>query len=127
VSVTPAPNPAIETAFLVNQAVLFDERDGRVHELNPSASAVWLLLDGTLTLDEVAAELEELLGVDQATVRADLDAVVADFADRGLLEGTEPIADDPHHGHDHAEPSAPGHDRGQHRTGLTVLPKPPEP
>ena len=36
---------------------------GQVHELNPSASAVWLLLDGVATLDDVVDELHELLGV----------------------------------------------------------------
>ncbi|MFV0309367.1 MAG: PqqD family protein [Desertimonas sp.] len=114
----PAPNPAIETGFLVNQAVLFDRRDGRVHELNPSASAVWLLIDGELDLDGIATELHELLGVERAVIRGDLDGVISDFARRGLLAGTEPVDDHADHHHDH--PSV-------EHSGPTVLPAPPEP
>lgn len=118
----PVPNPAIDTAFLVNQAVLFDERDGRVHELNPAASAVWLLVDGETDLDGIADELHDLLGVERARIRDDLDEVVDDFARRGLLAGSEPISEwtpvEDGHGHEHDHAA---------RIGPTVLPEPPEP
>jgi len=116
----PAPHEGVDTAFLVNQAVLFDDRNGRVHELNPSASAVWLLLDGELSLDDVAVELHELLGVDRDVLRADIDLVVADFADRGLLAGTEPLGD----GHDDHDHRGHGHVAD---AGRTVLAPPPDP
>jgi hypothetical protein len=90
----PAPHPAVDTAFLENQAVLFDDRTGKVFELNPSASAVWLLLDGQLTVADVAAELHELMGVPLETLGDDVELAVMDFAHQGLLVGTEPVADD---------------------------------
>jgi hypothetical protein len=113
----PTPHPAIETAFLENQAVLFDVRTGQVHELNPSASAVWLLLDGELTVEQIAAELHDLLGVPIETLRADAELIVADFARRGLLEGTEAVVEDD------------GHAQTPRRAASapTVLARPPDP
>ena len=116
----PKPHPAIDAAFLQNQAVLFDERTGQVHELNPSASAVWLLLDGELSVDDVAAVLQELVDVPFETLRADADSAVADFAASGLLEGTEPARRDADH--DHRPTSAVGANAGP-----VVLLRPPDP
>ena len=116
----PKPHPAIDTAFLHNQAVLFDDRTGQVHELSPSASAVWLLVDGELSLDDVAAALHELVNVPFETLRADAETAVEDFAARGLLEGTEPVRRDGDHHH------RPASTVGAH-AGPVVLPRPPDP
>ena len=42
----PNPRPEIETAFVAGEAVLLDVTNGAVYALNPSASAVWVLMDG---------------------------------------------------------------------------------
>ena len=42
----PRPHPAVETAYLAPEVVLWDGRHHQVHHLNPSASAVWLCIDG---------------------------------------------------------------------------------
>ena len=105
-----APHPAIETSYLESEAVLLDERTGTVHHLNSSASAVWLLLDGKLSIDEVAGELSEILGVPAEDVLPDVQAAVADFLDHGLLA-------------DGGRPDMVGHAA----SGLQVLPRPPDP
>ena len=91
-STVPQPHHAVETAFLPPEAVLFDDRHGEIHHLNPSASAVWLLLDGELSVDEVAGELSEIFPVPFDQLRGDVVAAVDDFRARGLLDGT-PAAD----------------------------------
>ena len=83
----PRPRPGIETAFLPPEVVLLDTGSGRVHHLNPGASAVWLLLDGEQGVEGIAAELGELFGRAAGEVTGDVEAAVADFAERGLLEG----------------------------------------
>jgi hypothetical protein len=40
-------------------ALLFDPDNGRVHVLNPTAVAVWRRLDGSRTLGEIVAGLDE--------------------------------------------------------------------
>ena len=73
----PAPHDAIETVFLEPEAVLYDDRTKSVLRLNPSASAVWLLLDGQTPPDGIAAELAELTGVPADVLRPDVDAAIA--------------------------------------------------
>jgi len=91
----PAPDEAIETVFLEAEAVLYDDRTKSVVRLNPSASAVWLLLDGVTPADGVAAELAELIGVPGEALLPDVEAAIGQFAEQGLLAGTaaEPAAD----------------------------------
>jgi len=115
----PAPHPSIETAYLDAEAVLFDERTGSVHQLNPSASAVWMLLDGELSPDQLARELSELFGAPGDVVRADVDTALVDFAGRGLLVGSDP-----------PPAAAPAHDHDHHGRGAVqpdVLARPPDP
>src|SRR5437016_3721124 len=42
----PARHPSVETAVFETEVVIYDDRSGMVHHLNPSASSIWLLLDG---------------------------------------------------------------------------------
>lgn len=86
----PAPHPAVETALLDNQVVLFDERTGHVQELSASASAVWLLMDGQLSIAQIADELHDVFAVEHHTIADDVAMAIAHFAGRGLLAGTEP-------------------------------------
>jgi hypothetical protein len=83
-----------------------------VLHLNPSASAVWTLLDGTQPLAGVAAELAGMFQTPVDVIRPEVEAAVADFDSRGLL-----VRDDPPEGP--AEPSP--------LVGLSVFPRPPEP
>jgi len=79
----PVRSAAIESAWVVDRYVLFDERDGVVHELNPSASAVWELIDGARPLSAIAAEVSALVGAD---VSESVATALAEFRDAGLLE-----------------------------------------
>lgn len=85
----PWPHPAVETAFLAPEAVLFDDRHGEVHHLNPSASAVWLMLDGARSIAEIATELSAIFDVPESVMMPDVTAIVSDFRRRGLLNGAD--------------------------------------
>lgn len=60
--------------------------DGRVHVLNPTAHALWVLCDGTTTPSEIAAAVCDVfdISLEQATsdVLAGIEQLVAD----GLVE-----------------------------------------
>ena len=125
----PQPHPAVETAFLAPEAVLWDGRHRQVHHLNPSASAVWLLIDGELSADQIAAELCDIFGTEYAVVRPDVDDAIAEFAGRGLLVGG--TDEHEHHDHEH-EGAAVGHDQlhgdpSAAPAGVTPLARPPDP
>jgi len=82
----PRPRPEIETAFVGGEAVLLNVETGSVYALNPSASLVWLLLDGVLQTPAVAAELSEIIQVPADELLPDVEAAVAGFAEQRLLD-----------------------------------------
>ena len=81
----PAPHPAVETAFLKPEAVLYDGRSAAVIHLNASAAAVWMLLDGTLGLDKLVHELSAIFAVEVDAIFEDVESALAGFAAEGLL------------------------------------------
>jgi len=88
---TPAPDQAVETALFADndfRAVVFDERTAKLHHLNPVASAVWVLCDGTTSVAAVEAELADVLGMDASTAASHVDAAMRQFWDAGLLAGS---------------------------------------
>lgn len=97
-SAVPIARETVDTAFLVNQAVLFDETDGTVLELNPPASAVWMLIDGETSIEQIVIELSELFDLPPEQLRPDCQQIVADFAAKGLVThdraGAAPISDE---------------------------------
>ncbi len=60
--------------------------DGEVALLSPSAAALWDVLASPHSVDEAAEVLAARTGASDAEIRADLEALVADLAGRGLLE-----------------------------------------
>ena len=90
----PAPHESIDAVFLEPEVVLFDGRDASVVRLNPSASAVWLLLDGAASPAVIAAELAGIVGLPADALADDVDAAVAEFAAQGLLAGTSRLTDE---------------------------------
>jgi PqqD family protein of HPr-rel-A system len=64
--------------------VIYDDRSGTVHYLNPSAAAIWLLLDGR-PLAGVIDVLTESTGVDRDDLRRDVLQAVAELRDADLL------------------------------------------
>lgn len=73
---------------LDREFVLYDPTTRDLHVLNPSAAAVWLECTGEATLAEIAAAVagvfEEPVPLDRLV--ADVEAAVAQFAEKGLLE-----------------------------------------
>jgi len=84
------PRPGIETAFVGGEAVLLNVANGQVYALNPSASAVWMLLvDGVGTAGDLAQELSDIVEVAADVLLPDVEAALADFRRLGLLEPSD--------------------------------------
>jgi PqqD family protein of HPr-rel-A system len=80
----PARHPSVETAVFETEVVIYDDRSGMVHHLNPSASSIWLLLDG----QPIAAVIDELTrstGMARDDLRRDVLQAVAELRDADLL------------------------------------------
>ncbi len=80
----PIRHPSVETAVFDTEAVIYDDRSGMVHHLNPSAAAIWLLLDGR-TVAAVIDTLSGQTGVPPDDIRADVVRAIAELRDADLL------------------------------------------
>lgn len=89
--------PAADAAWtdLAGQTAVLDQRRGALHLLNPTASLVWGLLDGTTALQDLAADIAAAFEAPPDLVCADLVALANDLATAGLLAGFEAPAEEP--------------------------------
>ncbi len=60
-----------------------------VKVLNAVAMAIYPLLDGTRTRDEIVAKIVEEFDISAEEARTDLDRFLADLAEHGMLAGTD--------------------------------------
>jgi PqqD family protein of HPr-rel-A system len=73
----PRPAPGVEAIELDDELVLFDPSTGALHALDPLASLIWRCLDGSTTVAELVADLSEGFATDEATLRHDVDGLLA--------------------------------------------------
>ena len=71
------------------EAILHDARAGQAHVINASAARIWELCDGR-PLDALVLAFAEPYGRPPDEVRADVERVLAGFADLGLLDTSAP-------------------------------------
>lgn len=89
----PAPSPRVETAWFDDHtgvsAVVYDESRSMVHRFNDTAAVVWSMVDGESTIEQISTELAHAFGAPIAVVQSDVDALIAQFREKGLLAGSE--------------------------------------
>lgn len=85
----PATKPQIRGDLtlveLDQEAVVYDPLSGLVHYLNPMASLVFQLCDGTATVKETVADLAEANEVEPDAIGADVRRLIKQFRDTGLV------------------------------------------
>jgi len=86
---TVAPTDTLSTVELDGETVIYDDSNGSIHLLDPIATVVWSVLDGTSSLEEIAADLAEAFGADPAQVRSDIVTLVRNLGHSGLLAGVQ--------------------------------------
>lgn len=72
---------------LDGEAVVYAEESGAVHHLNPTATVVFALCDGTATVEEIVRDLSGAFGVDAAQIEPEVRQLLREFRELGLLEG----------------------------------------
>jgi PqqD family protein of HPr-rel-A system len=75
---------------LDGEAVIYDEINGDLHRLNPTATVVFSLLDGSATLEELARDLAEAYDMPVEQIGPQVRELAAQLGDSHLLVGTEP-------------------------------------
>lgn len=93
-----APRPAPDTAVVTvgDETVIYAATTGRTESLNPVAATLWACLDGTATVDEIAADVAAVTGRDLRGVTRDLRHLVRRWERLGLVtDGPPPPATAP--------------------------------
>ena len=85
--VRPLAREDLAVVEIDGEAVIYDEATGDLHHLNPTATIVFALCDGTGTIPELAADLGAAYGVPSDEVEQQLRTVLRTFRRQGLLEG----------------------------------------
>ena len=80
----PAPANGLDVHEVEDGFVVFDASNDRVHYLNPTATVVFSLCDGTRTTDEVAELVRSAWELDAAPLD-DVAACIAQLRDEGVL------------------------------------------
>jgi hypothetical protein len=89
-------------AEIGDELIVFDPTTDAFHHLNPSASLVLGLCDGTATMKETAADVAGLSGRDPAEVESEVRKIVRLLRKQDLLEPTSARREEPsHEGHEH--------------------------
>lgn len=75
---------------LDGEAVIYDEINGDLHRLNPTATLVFSLLDGSATVEDLARDIAKAYGMPVDEITAQVRELADQFAASHLLVGTEP-------------------------------------
>jgi hypothetical protein len=71
---------------LDGEAVIYDDRNNQLHHLNPVATVLFHLFDGTATAKEIALDIAEETGQDLRGVERHVRKLVKQFREAGLME-----------------------------------------
>lgn len=90
----PQARPDVARVQLGSEIVLGRIADGTSHlqtvALNESGSIVWQCFDGSGTVEEIAADIADVFGVDVEAVIADVETLAREVGEAGFLVGVEP-------------------------------------
>ena len=69
-----------------DECLLYDEENGRTHIVNAVAGLVWEMCDGAHSIGDMESRMRELYDIPRdVNVARDLDGIIAEFGDLGLL------------------------------------------
>lgn len=69
-----------------DEILILDLESSQIHQLNSSASFIWGLCDGEVSLDRLAEIYSEHYEVEPDTARTDVKHVTAQLCEMGLLK-----------------------------------------
>jgi hypothetical protein len=89
----PAIKPKIRRDLAVveldGEVVIYNDDDGSLHHLNPTASIVFSCFDGTATIRELSIDLAEAFSMPADEIERQVRTLQRDFRKKGLLERTK--------------------------------------
>lgn len=80
----PPPTHVIESE-VDGDISLYDAKEERVIVLNPTASDVWRLADGEMTVDQIALVLSKAYQADPDDIKPDVERLIESLVEQKLL------------------------------------------
>lgn len=68
-----------------NDAVIISPDEGVVRMLNPTATRIWHLIDGTRSTDEIAVGLTHEFDIDLSHARQSVERLLGEFSEKQLI------------------------------------------
>jgi hypothetical protein len=81
----PTRRPGIVLRRSGGETILYDSTNERVHLVNDTAAAIWELCDGETQKDEIVVAICQLTGMLPEIVEEDVDRLLQEFVDAGLV------------------------------------------
>jgi PqqD family protein of HPr-rel-A system len=85
----PAARVGLTVVELDGEAVVYDDETGDLHHLNPTATLVFSLCDGTGTAHELAVDVAQAYGEPVDDIERQIRSLLRRFRRAGLLRDTE--------------------------------------
>lgn len=85
----PIQSPNVASRIYGNDAVVISPDEGKVRMLNPTATRIWQLADGTRSEEEIAVALTEEFDVDLIQARQSMLKLLAELSERQLITWIE--------------------------------------
>jgi PqqD family protein of HPr-rel-A system len=82
----PKVREGLTVVVLDGEAVVYDDRTGNLHHLNPAATVVFSLCDGSATVRELSTDIAETFGVRAHEVERQIRSLLRKFRRSELLE-----------------------------------------
>ena len=71
------------------ETLILNREEGRLYQLNPTASFIWDCCDGNSNIADITDRLAGAYEVDSSTARNDVEEVLSNLRSSNLLEGLE--------------------------------------
>ncbi|MFZ2360272.1 MAG: PqqD family protein [Anaerolineae bacterium] len=85
ISARPIQSAGVASRVYGSDAVVISPDEGMVRMLNPTASRIWQLADGSRSVDDIAAVLTEEFMVDLPQARQSVVRLLGELAERQLV------------------------------------------
>jgi PqqD family protein of HPr-rel-A system len=86
----PAMKPKVRDDLAIveieGEAIVYDDQNGQLHHLNPTATVVFNLCDGQSTVKEFAADIADVYSLPPGDVERQVRALIRAFRESGLLD-----------------------------------------
>lgn len=86
----PIHTPNVASRVYGADAVIISPDEGMVRMLNPTATRIWQLADGSRSVEEIATTLTEEYEVDSHQAHQAVVTLLGELVDKGLIAWTDP-------------------------------------